>query len=125
MATQRNQASTAKKDEPKDDVKAEEKASPATAPKGEENTEAKKSGLSYGEQAASLAADTRALTERIREDLGKLTDRISGINETAPTADDVLVADGIRRVPMVIEEVHRALAALDVAAADLSRAAAR
>lgn len=84
-------------------------------------TATKKADASYSEKATALAADTRALADSVREDLAKLIDQIGALNETEPTADEARVADGVRRIPMGVNEVTRAVAALDHAAADLAR----
>lgn len=104
MATQKSQTTTAKKDETKDAAKA--------------------AAASYGERANALAADTRELADNIREDLAKLRERcIDDFADTAPEPADAAAADGVRRIPMAIDEVTRALDGLVVTAADLTRAA--
>lgn len=78
---------------------------------------------SYGGKAADLATDVRTTVDNIREQLGGLTDQVEDLQQnTAPTADESLAADGVRRIPMAVDAVRRALDGLNAAAADLQRA---
>lgn len=112
VATSKDSRGTAK---PVSSGKSEPRAATKTSGKADSKT--------YGEQAAALAADTRDLAENITGELDKLASRIDDINETEPTADEAPAADGIRRIPMAIDEAKRAMHALVVAAADLTRQA--
>lgn len=86
--------------------------------------EAKTTNAPYAEQAAALADDARALAEGIREDLAKLRERfVDDFADTAPEPANASAADGVRRVPMAIDEVVRAIEGLTLVAAELSRAA--
>lgn len=88
------------------------------------STSSKADEATYTDQALALADDTRALADSIRADLDKLTDRISGFGDLTPGDGDGATADGVRRLPMAIAEVRRALAALDLEGAELARTAA-
>lgn len=96
----------------------------AKGPAAAKKTTAKAEEASYAEQAAVLADDTRALAESIRADLGKLRQRcVDDFRDIAPEPTDAPAADGVRRIPMGIDEVTRALDGLAVTAADLTRQA--
>lgn len=90
-----------------------------------EPTVAAAESTSYAEQAAALADDTRALAESIRSDLADLKDHCGQLNQTAPEPEDQPAADAVRRVPMGVDEVTRALDGLVAVAVDLAGKAAR
>lgn len=92
-------------------------------PKGQPKASTRKADESYAEQALTLADDTRALAESIREDLDKLTERVRDLGDVETRPEDGPALAGVGRIPMAIDEVNRALQALTVTAADLSRQA--
>lgn len=87
--------------------------------------EEKKDAKSYSELAASLADDVRAIAEGMRDKLNEVTERCAEVNETAPTPEDFQAASGVRRIPMSVDDVNRALSGLVAVAADLARNVAR
>lgn len=100
---------------PSDDDKTPAKASTAKSP-------SRKSEASYGEQAAQLAADTRALAERFRDELNDHLAKVDDLQQNAePTMAEVPAADGVRRIPMAAGDVTQALEGLAAAAANLQR----
>lgn len=93
-------------------------------PKGQPAKSTRKADeASYTDRALALADDTRALAESIREDLDKLTERVRDLGDVETRPEDGPALAGVGRIPMAIDEVHRALQALTVTAADLSRQA--
>lgn len=95
-----------------------------TASKTTAKASGQKTEATYSEQAASLADAARALVEDIREKLTDLTDQFHEVQQTEPTTAEGPVADGARRIPMSVGEVHRALEGLHAAAAELQQRAA-
>jgi hypothetical protein len=79
---------------------------------------------SYGGKAADLAARVRTTVDKIREQFSDLTDEVDDLqHNTTPTAAEIPTADGVRRIPMAVGEVLRALDGLNAAAADLAHRA--
>lgn len=85
---------------------------------------ATKAAPSYSEQAAALADDARALAERVRGEVTDLVERVNEVQQTEPTVQEAPAADGVRRVPMAVGDVIRALEGLTAAAAELQQRAA-
>lgn len=98
-------------------------ATPSKDQTAAKKTEAKTAvSKPYVEQAGDIAADVRALADRIREDVTALTDRIDEFHQnTEPETSEVPVADGVRRLNPTFATVIDAANALDLAGADLYR----
>ena len=79
----------------------------------------------YSKAAGDLAAAAREAAEEIRERMADLRERFDKVQETAPSASEGMVADGVRRVPMAAGEVERVAEGLLAAAGDLAQRAAR
>jgi len=76
----------------------------------------------YVDEAAKLAADTRELAEKMRDQVGEVVDRCRDLQQNnEPGPQDFAAANGVRRIPMAVADVARALDALVSAAADLAR----
>lgn len=81
-------------------------------------------GKSYAEQAATLAADTRKLADDMRQQLADLVNRCGELNDLEPAAEDGPAADTVRRVPMSVGDIDRALEGLATVAGELAQKAA-
>lgn len=79
----------------------------------------------YAEQAATLAADTRAMADDMRQQLADLVNRCGEVNETEPAAEDGPAADTVRRIPMSVSDIDRALEGLATVAGELAQKTAR
>ena len=79
---------------------------------------------SYSGQAAKLAADAQRLVDQTRDRLEGLMHGVQHVQQTAPTVTEAAVADGVRRIPMAVGEVRRAVDGLQAAAAELAQRAA-
>lgn len=91
-----------------------------TKPATKNDKATKDDAPSYKEQASALADDTRALVDDIREQLDDVLKRCTDLNDTEPTDRERPAADGIRRVPMSLADVKRALDGLVAVCADTS-----
>jgi len=79
---------------------------------------------SYAVQAARLAEQVQAAVEEISETLGGLRQQVDWVQRTEPAVAEARAADGVRRIPMAVGDVERALSGLRSAAAEVARRAA-
>jgi len=79
---------------------------------------------SYSGQAARLAEQVRAAVEEISETLGGLREQVDRVQQTEPAVAEARAADGVRRVPMAVGEVERALVGLRSAGVEVARRSA-
>jgi hypothetical protein len=82
-------------------------------------------GKSYADEAATLAADTRKLADDMRQQLANLVNRCGELNDLEPAAEDGPAADTVRRIPMSVGDIDRALEGLATVAGELAQKAAR
>ena len=77
----------------------------------------------YAEQATDLATHAEQVTNELTEALDDLTDHHTKVQQTtaAPDSADLPTADAVRRLPMAIDEVRRALATLRQATGELTQ----
>lgn len=81
---------------------------------------------SYTAKAGALADKVLALVEDTRARLDDLTTCINDeVQQVAPGPDEQAVADAVRRVPMSMDDVRRALDGLSAVASDLAHKTAR
>lgn len=108
----------------KPDTKTTTGAPAAAAPPEVTPAETTGPDASYSGQAAKLAADARGAVEQMREQLWELVEQVSQVQQTAPDVTESAVADGVRRIPMAVGEVVRAMQGLQAAASELAQRAA-
>ncbi len=78
---------------------------------------------SYSGHAVRLAEQVRDAVEKIGGMLDGLREQVGRVQQTEPTVTESPVADGVRRVPMAVGEVERALGGLRAAGAEVARRA--
>lgn len=83
------------------------------------------SDTTYADEAAKLAADTRAMADDMRQQLADLNTRCGKVGENEPAADDGPAADTVRRIPMAVSDIDRALEGLATVAGELAQKTAR
>lgn len=83
------------------------------------------SDTTYADEAAKLAADTRTMADDMRQQLADLNTRCGKVNENEPTAADGPAADTVRRIPMAVSDIDRALEGLATVAGELAQKTAR
>lgn len=83
------------------------------------------SDKTYADEAAKLAADTRVMADDMRQQLADLNTRCGKVNENEPTAADGPAADTVRRIPMAVSDIDRALEGLATVAGELAQKTAR
>lgn len=83
------------------------------------------SDTTYADEAAKLAADTRAMADDMRQQLADLNTRCGKVNENEPIAADGPAADTVRRIPMAVSDIDRALEGLATVAGELAQKTAR
>jgi hypothetical protein len=79
----------------------------------------------YSSAAADYADAARKIVDDMREQLDDLDKHFDEVQENVPGTDEALVADGVRRIPMALGELRRALEGLQNAAGELAQRAIR